>query len=114
MSTHPLDLIADALQLPPAKRAFKSKRKGQRSERRCIRVLEAAGYLCTKSGGSLGLFDVIAIGEHDVRLVQVKSGTNRLTHVEREAIRELRVAPNVSKEYWLFRDRVKDAIIERL
>ena len=43
------------------------KAKGSRAERRAIRILEAAGYLCTKAGGSLGLFDVIAIGPCDVR-----------------------------------------------
>jgi hypothetical protein len=35
-----------------------SKRKGSRAELRCIRILEAAGYCCTKAGGSLGVFDV--------------------------------------------------------
>ena len=51
-----------------------AKAKGTRAERRAMRLLEAAGYSCTKAGGSLGLFDVIAIGPRDVRLVQVKSG----------------------------------------
>jgi Holliday junction resolvase len=108
----PDDLFA--LTETPPRRAFKSKRKGQRSERRCIRDLEAAGYLCAKSGGSLGLFDVIAIGSADVRLVQVKSGTNRLSRIEREAIKELKVPSNVSKQYWLYLDRVKAPIIEVL
>jgi hypothetical protein len=79
-----------------------------------VKLLEAAGYLCTKAGGSLGLFDVIAIGAHDVRAIQVKSGTKRLTPLEREAIRELKVPHMVSKEYWLFRDRVRDPAIEHL
>jgi hypothetical protein len=35
-------------------------RPGARAERRVIRILEAAGYVCTKAGSSLGLFDVIA------------------------------------------------------
>jgi hypothetical protein len=43
-----------------------------------MRVLEAAGYVCTKAGGSLGLFDVIAVGALDVRLIQVKAGTKIL------------------------------------
>jgi|GEM_PF-470723 len=107
--TEPLDLTP-----PEPKKPFGSKRKGQRSERRCIRALEAAGYLCTKSGGSLGLFDVIGIGAVDVRLVQVKSGTKRLTPIEREGIKALKVAPNVSKEYWRYLDRVRDPVIERL
>jgi hypothetical protein len=99
---------------PDKPRAFRSGRKGAKAERKCVKLLEAAGYLCTKSGGSLGLFDVIAIGEHDVRLVQVKSGTKRLTLLEREAIRELKVPANVSKQYWRYLDRVKDPVIEHL
>jgi hypothetical protein len=35
------------------------KAKGARAERRVIRILEAAGYVCTK-GSSVGLFDVAA------------------------------------------------------
>ena len=63
-----------------------SKRKGTRAEHRCIRILEAAGYVCARSGGSLGLFDVIAIGQADVRLIQCKAGTKYLAAVEREQI----------------------------
>jgi hypothetical protein len=36
-----------------------TKRKGMRAEHRAIRILEAAGYFCTRAGGSLGLFDVL-------------------------------------------------------
>jgi hypothetical protein len=36
-----------------------TKRKGTRAEHRAIRILEAAGYICTRAGGSLGLFDVL-------------------------------------------------------
>ncbi len=36
-----------------------AKAKGTRAERRVVRLLEAAGYCCTKAGGSLGLFDVM-------------------------------------------------------
>ena len=100
-------LDAPALRLPAAKPAFRSKRKGREASATASALLEAAGYLCTKSGGSLGLFDVIAIGPTDVRAMQVKSGTKRLTPLEREAITALRVAPNVSKEYWRYLDRVK-------
>lgn len=61
-------------------------RKGTRAEHRAIRILESCGYVCTRAGGSLGLFDVIAIGPHDVRIVQVKCGGAYLSAVEREQI----------------------------
>ncbi len=91
-----------------------TKAKGSRGERRAMRVLEHAGYLCTRSGASLGLFDVIAIGPNDVKLIQVKTGTARLSAIEREQITALAVPSNASKEVWKFRDRARVPDIERL
>ena len=91
-----------------------SKRKGSRGERRCIRILEAAGYVCTKAGGSLGVFDVIGIGAKDIRAVQVKAGGARLSGLEREAIAAIVVPDNVSKEYWRFPDFCRQPVIEVL
>ncbi len=91
-----------------------TKGKGTRAERRAIRILEAAGYVCTKAGGSLGLFDVVAIGPADIRCIQVKAGTARLSGVEREAILALTVPGNVSRESWRFPDRCRAPLIERL
>ena len=91
-----------------------AKRKGSRAERRAIRILEQAGYVCTKAGGSLGAFDVIGIGAADVRLLQVKSGTSRCSPAEREQLVLLVVPANCSKEVWRFPDRCKAPLIERL
>lgn len=91
-----------------------SKRKGSRAELKCIRILEAAGYCCTKAGGSLGVFDVIALGPRDVRAIQVKAGTARLSALEREQIQVTEVPPNCSKEYWLFVDYARQPMIEIL
>ena len=84
------------------------KRKGTRAEHRAMRILECAGYVCTRASASLGLFDVIAIGPDDVRLVQVKAGSSYLSTVEREQIQLLRVPPNVTKESWRFPDRCRE------
>jgi Holliday junction resolvase len=91
-----------------------AKAKGSRAERRAMRILEAAGYRCTKAGGSLGLFDVIGIGAHDVRCIQVKSGSAYLSGVEREQIQALAVPANVTRESWRFPDRCRVPLIERL
>lgn len=90
------------------------KAKGARAERRAIAILEAAGYRCTRAAASLGEFDVIAVGSHDVRLIQVKCGGAYLSAVEREAIALFAVPPSVSKECWRFPDRARAPIIERL
>lgn len=91
-----------------------AKRKGTRAEHRAMRLLEAAGYVCTRASASLGLFDVIAIGPADVRLVQVKAGTKYLSAIERAQITALVVPANVSRECWRFPDRCLAPVIERL
>jgi Holliday junction resolvase len=73
-----------------------AKAKGMRVEHRAMRILEAAGYCCTRAEASLGLFDVVAVGPTDVRLLQVKSGSQYLSEIEREQIVALTVPANVS------------------
>lgn len=63
------------------------KAKGSRNERRTMRLLEAAGYSCTRAAASLGTFDVIAVSAADVLLVQVK--TNEWPRHETRGIRPL-------------------------
>jgi Holliday junction resolvase len=38
-----------------------AKAKGSRNERRSIRLLEAAGYACTRAAASLGAWDIIGV-----------------------------------------------------
>lgn len=73
-----------------------AKAKGSRNERRSIAWLAKQGYRCTKSGGSLGEWDIIGIGAGDVVVVQVK--TNAWPGPEeRKALRDfptpIRVCP---------------------
>jgi hypothetical protein len=70
--------------------------------------------MCSRSGASLGLFDVIAVGPQDVRLVQVKAGRTYLSAVERRQIMALPVPANVTRECWRFPDRCRTPLIERL
>lgn len=55
------------------RRKMNAKAKGNRNEHKSIRLLEAAGYACTRAAASLGVFDIVAVGADDVLLVQVKS-----------------------------------------
>jgi Holliday junction resolvase-like predicted endonuclease len=91
-----------------------SKAKGSRAERKAIKLLEAAGFVCTKAGGSLGVFDVIALGPNAVRCVQVKAGTARLSRSERAAIAAVRIPAFCSREYWRFPDYCREPVIEQL
>lgn len=81
-----------------------AKRKGSRNEHRSIALLEAAGYRCTRSAASLGVFDICGIGADDVLLVQVKS--NRAPRrAEMEALRGFHVPPGVKKLLHVWKDR---------
>jgi hypothetical protein len=50
-----------------------AKAKGTRAEHRSIRLLEAAGYACTRAAASLGTWDIIGVGSTDFALVQVNT-----------------------------------------
>lgn len=92
-----------------------TKAKGNRAEHKAMQLLEAAGYACTRGAASLGVFDVIAIGPRDVRLVQVKSGKRcQISLADRLAIRRFVAPANASREVWKFFDRTKHPVIERL
>ena len=73
-----------------------AKQKGTEREHRSMQLLEAAGYRCTRSGGSLGVFDIIGISSAGLVLVQVKS-RDWPGHVEMEAIRSFPCPANGKK-----------------
>ena len=83
-----------------------SKRKGSRNEHRTMKLLEAAGYSCTRAAASLGVFDIIGIGSADILLVQVKSNTWPALW-EIENIKAFRAPSNTRKLIHRWRDRVK-------
>jgi len=70
-----------------------AKAKGSRNERRTIALFEALGYVCCKAGGSLGMFDIIAINAAETVCIQVKS--NRQPGViEMEGLKMFKKHPN--------------------
>lgn len=90
-----------------------TKAKGSRRERQTKKMLEAVGYDCTKAGASLGQFDLVCWNQKEIRMIQVKS--NRCSKSERESIQEYKNVPsNCSKELWIWKDRVKEPVIEYL
>jgi Holliday junction resolvase-like predicted endonuclease len=81
-----------------------AKRKGTRNEHRSRAILEAAGYRCTRSGGSLGEWDLIGVGAADVVLVQCKTRDWPGT-LEMRTLAEFPAPPNVRKLVHRWRDR---------
>ena len=90
-----------------------TKAKGSRRERQAKRILENAGYRVTKSSNSLGLYDLVAISQSGIRLIQVKS--NFISKAEKELIKEDANTPkDAVKEVWIFKDRIRKPFIEVL
>ena len=81
-----------------------AKAKGTRNEHRSIALLEAAGYRCTRSAGSLGEWDIIGIGSTDVVLCQVKTRDWPGT-AEMEALKLFPAPANCRKLVHRWRDR---------
>ena len=84
---------------------MKTKRKGTRNELKARNILRNAGYLVTKSAGSLGVFDLIAESPLGVRHIQIK--TNRIpSPIEREDMINMKanLPKNSIVEFWVFYD----------
>jgi hypothetical protein len=80
-----------------------SSRRGKHWEHKAVHELERQDHCCTVAGGSLGVFDIIAIGAKSVRCIQVKGGARpALKKGEREAIVAVKVPPKVTKEVWYY------------
>jgi Holliday junction resolvase len=82
-----------------------TKAKGSRAEHRTMALLESAGYACSRSAASLGVFDVIGVSSVDIVLVQVKAGSARPGSTEMEAIKLFPAPPNARKLVHRWRDR---------
>ena len=81
-----------------------NKAKGAKNEHRSIRLLEAAGYACTRAAASLGAWDVIGIGSTDFVAVQVKT-RDWPGSVEMETLRMFVCPPNCRRLIHRWRDR---------
>lgn len=81
-----------------------SKRKGTRNEHRSIRILESAGYQCTRAAASLGAWDIVGIGSTDVVLCQVKT-RDWPGSVEMETLKLFSAPPFARKLVHRWRDR---------
>jgi Holliday junction resolvase len=81
-----------------------AKGKGTRNEHRSIRLLESAGYSCTRAAASLGAWDVIAIGSQDMILLQVKT-RDWPGSVEMETMKNFPCPPNCRRLIHRWRDR---------
>lgn len=83
-------------------------RRGYAIELKAKEILEGAGFLVVRAAGSHGPFDLVAIGEKEVKLVQVKRTKGNPESVAARVLRELRgigAPPFVSVEVWVWVER---------
>ena len=92
---------------------MKAKRKGSRQELKSIKLLEDAGHYCTKAGGSLGVFDIIALHKNGVRCIQVKSNCwPGPTERESMAATRCNIPDNATIECWRWNDYKRKPMIK--
>lgn len=79
---------------------------GARKEREAKKELESQGYYVTKSGGSLGVFDLLAVNDKIGRAIQVKSTriNLKLKNYKKDVkqMREVQLPGNFKKEIWIW------------
>ena len=78
-----------------------------------MELLTALGYYCTRSGASLGVFDVLGVSPTDFVLIQVKSNCWPGA-VEMEAMREFPCPPNCRKLIHRWDDRKKSPQVKEV
>ena len=91
-----------------------SKAKGARRELEVMHMLERAGFMVTKSGGSLGALDLIGIDpiRRLITCIQVKS--NRWWDSQRERHEMERIEPGeytLAKQIWRIDHYTNDPLI---
>jgi len=87
-----------------------AKAKGTRNEHKSMALLEREGYRCTRSGASLGAWDIIGVSKVGFVLVQVKS--NRAPgSVEMKRMQEFEAPCNAVKVLHIWKDGVNEPVI---
>ncbi len=83
--------------------------KGRRAEYRTIKHLEKDGFVCFRTAGSHGLFDVIALDDYDVYFIQVKidclPSSKEVEKITNSPFPKLK---NCHREIWVWTTRVKE------
>ena len=79
-------------------------RKGRNREYQVKRRLEKLDYYVVRSYASKGIWDLIAVGKKDVKVIQVKS-SHYINHEEMERMVLCEYADVLSKEIWIYLNR---------
>lgn len=87
-------------------------RRGHDAERKCAQALKALGYDVVRSAASKSIWDLIAIGNYDIKLIQCKrtKKTTRSAMAPKAVLQEMRDATSpktgpITKELWTWVDQ---------
>lgn len=87
-----------------------SREKGNKAERKCVRILEDAGYLTYRVPASkmyqknqdiFHLWDVLAVKDHETLLIQVKCNRTKSMKLHKEFAKK---HPQITCEFWVWVD----------
>ena len=79
--------------------------KGRAYEYKALTILRKQGWLCSRSAASHSPVDIFAGKDGKLLLVQVKSGSGRVSDEAAETLREWGRAFDARVEIWSFRKR---------
>ena len=87
-------------------------RRGHDTERKCAQELKVLGYDVIRSAASKSIWDIVAVGEHDIKLIQCKrtKQTVKSAAAPKSVLKEMREAKSprtgpISKELWTWVDQ---------
>jgi len=83
--------------------------KGRRAEYKTIETLKNEGYICLRTAGSHGHYDVVAWDDYDVYFIQVKidclPSSKEIEKITNSPFPKVR---NCHREIWVWTTRVKE------
>ncbi len=104
--------------------SVKTVTRGYRAENRARNYLRKKGYYVIRSAGSMGIFDLVAFNDIEIRFIQVKKMKDiyynriehRLSDFFADDLKQIKLitTPNIScisKEFWVYTDKKREPII---
>jgi Holliday junction resolvase len=85
--------------------------KGAKYERKLGELLEREGYFVVRAAGSHSAVDLVAVGESNIKLIQVKSSRRKIVGIESVEtsfgkditnLCRIKCPPTTKKELWLW------------
>lgn len=87
---------------------------GRNAEYRTMQRLEKRGYFCSRTAGSHGPYDVMAIGPTEYLLIQVSYGEAKKSPADLKALECLTCNPCTKKQWWHWNRGAREPVIKTI